>query len=335
MVKRRRTGVPEGSFSRLETQRNNREITSGDNADVVASYSPSILSFVAKNVLYPVNTHASYEFFYVTQGTGIVYLAGHALRVREGDLVFAGDGVAHGYAMERGSVALMTGANLTTTREFVAYAHQRGLDHLVLRDVPVDSALSNALWYMAENQERMKEGVHLAGRLGAVLDRVAEIVELHGYVCDHLPPTQLDAFAAVAYSSTVRHRLSAADAARELGVSPTYFSRTFARLLGMSYPTYCALGFVNGARRMLAQTELSVNKIAAICGYDSLRSFNRQFRAISGVTPTEYRERQAPSQVVDFGMAEHEEELRACFERLLETRPSCPYVTLSPGRGRA
>jgi oligopeptide transport system substrate-binding protein len=46
------------------------------------------------------------------------------------------------------------------------------------------------------------------------------------------------------------------------------------------------------ARRLLAETDLAVTRIAAECGFHNLSNFNSQFRAIAGVTPIQLRRSQ-------------------------------------------
>lgn len=315
----------------METQRNASETAapaSRTRGDVTAAYCPAILSFVAENVLYPPHAHDSFEIFYVTKGTGIIYLAGHCLRVRKGDLAFASARVAHGYAMDAGSEALMTGADTRVARMFADYADQSGLDHLIVRGVSPGSRLSDTLWYMAQNPQRMKDGFHLVNSLNSVLDCLVELVESMGCVGDRLPPSRLDELGLAAYVNIVKDHASSADVALGLGMSPTRFSRTFRQLMGISFPAYRALARVNGARRMLAQTDLSVSEIAHACGYESLRSFNRQFLSVAGLAPTAYRERQAPTEVVDFSTVRHERGLRRRFGELLDECPRPSYIEL-------
>ena len=45
------------------------------------------------------------------------------------------------------------------------------------------------------------------------------------------------------------------------------------------------------ARQLLAQTELSISRIAEYCGFTDSSDFSRRFRALAGATPSEYRKR--------------------------------------------
>ena len=298
---------------------------------VVAGYCPPILSYVARDVTYPVHAHKGHELLYVTRGEGTVYLGGHALRVRAGDLVYAAPHVAHGYALDQGAVALMLGAEVANAREFSAYASATGLDQLVVRGVPRSQRLASTLAYMVEHPQHMKEGVHLATQLSAVFDGLTEIVETWGYACPRVAPTRLDELAEAANAPSIASPdATLRSIARDVGLSPTYLSRSFRGLFGVSYPSYRAIALVNGARRLLAQTDIAVAEIAGLCHYASLRSFNRQFRDVAGMAPTRYRELYAPSEVIDLAAGRDAEPLRAFFRDLLERCPRHPCVTIAP-----
>jgi len=84
-----------------------------------------------------------------------------------------------------------------------------------------------------------------------------------------------------------RHHLAAL-----AGVSETSFSRYFHRKIGKTLPQFVNELRVGRARRLLAETDLAVTRIAAECGFHNLSNFNSQFRAIAGVTPMQLRRSQ-------------------------------------------
>ncbi|MBQ9801527.1 MAG: AraC family transcriptional regulator [Clostridia bacterium] len=68
-----------------------------------------------------------------------------------------------------------------------------------------------------------------------------------------------------------------------------YLSRYFKACTGISFTDYVNHYRVNEACYILKNTTRSVLQTALDCGFDSLRSFNRNFKRIMGVTPQEYR----------------------------------------------
>ena len=83
---------------------------------------------------------------------------------------------------------------------------------------------------------------------------------------------------------------SLAGISHKLGYDYTYLSKFFYNMLGMTYTTYVNQYRITSACSLLGSTYDSISSISSKCGYDSIRSFNRNFKAICGMTPKEYRD---------------------------------------------
>jgi AraC-like DNA-binding protein len=83
--------------------------------------------------------------------------------------------------------------------------------------------------------------------------------------------------------------ISLADAAKSASLSPTYFSRAFSQTVGTGFSTYLNAVRVEKAQVLLAMSDRPVTDIAFECGFESVRTFNREFRKLRGVTPREAR----------------------------------------------
>jgi len=69
-----------------------------------------------------------------------------------------------------------------------------------------------------------------------------------------------------------------------------YLSRYFKQCTGLSFVDYVNQFRIEHACYLLRSSPLPVLQIAYDCGFSSLRSFNRNFKQITGVTPSKYRE---------------------------------------------
>ena len=78
--------------------------------------------------------------------------------------------------------------------------------------------------------------------------------------------------------------------AREIHVSEVRLQQLFAENMDLGVKEYIILLRMNAAESMLSETEMPVADIAPVCGYKTVRSFNRAFLSAHGITPTEYRE---------------------------------------------
>ncbi|MGH7720225.1 MAG: helix-turn-helix transcriptional regulator, partial [Gemmatimonadaceae bacterium] len=77
--------------------------------------------------------------------------------------------------------------------------------------------------------------------------------------------------------------------AREAGLSPYHFLRTFERVTGVTPHRYVRRARLREAAMRLAVERAKVIEIALASGFDDVSNFNRAFRAEFGVTPRAYR----------------------------------------------
>ncbi|MBR2354155.1 MAG: AraC family transcriptional regulator [Clostridia bacterium] len=70
-----------------------------------------------------------------------------------------------------------------------------------------------------------------------------------------------------------------------------YLSRFFKEQTGISFTDYVNRYRINEAGYLLKNTDRSILQTAYDCGFDSLRSFNRNFKKIIGIPPVQYRKK--------------------------------------------
>lgn len=80
-------------------------------------------------------------------------------------------------------------------------------------------------------------------------------------------------------------------AASELSYDYTYLSKMFKQKTGMSYNEYVNRFRIGKAIYELLGSDRSVSEIAFAVGFDSIRTFNWEFKRILGTTPRQYRQR--------------------------------------------
>lgn len=72
-------------------------------------------------------------------------------------------------------------------------------------------------------------------------------------------------------------------------MSPAHFSRQFTQTFGETPHRYLQRRRIERAMAMLRDHDASVTDVALAVGYDSLGTFSRTFREITGRTPSEFR----------------------------------------------
>ena len=82
---------------------------------------------------------------------------------------------------------------------------------------------------------------------------------------------------------------SRADLARECGASEAVISKVINLYFRKSFPQMINERRIADAKELLRQTDAPVNIICSEVGFNSLPSFNRVFKDMTGVAPSEYR----------------------------------------------
>jgi transcriptional regulator GlxA family with amidase domain len=90
------------------------------------------------------------------------------------------------------------------------------------------------------------------------------------------------------------------------GVSEAHFARSFRQAFGVPPHRYLLTRRIERARALLRDTDLAVTEIAFATGWNSLGSFGRTFRDVTGENPGTFRTREQ-------AMAHQLDRVPACF----------------------
>jgi AraC-like DNA-binding protein len=81
-----------------------------------------------------------------------------------------------------------------------------------------------------------------------------------------------------------------AEMARELGITESSLSRIVNQHFDKTVPTLLNQLRVEDAKQLLRQTTADITTVAGEAGFNSIATFNRVFKGIEGISPSEYRE---------------------------------------------
>lgn len=79
------------------------------------------------------------------------------------------------------------------------------------------------------------------------------------------------------------------EVAAKVNFSPSYFSKFFKKSVGSTYSTYLNCIKIQHARELLANTDLSIGKIAELCGYANGNYFCDVLKKIDRISPKDFR----------------------------------------------
>ncbi|MDF2938696.1 MAG: AraC family transcriptional regulator [Paenibacillaceae bacterium] len=85
--------------------------------------------------------------------------------------------------------------------------------------------------------------------------------------------------------------------ARQFYISKSHLSRIFKKVTGFGFAEYVNITRVKEAERLLRDTDASVTQVAEQCGFESLTHFGKVFKALSGLSPRDYRKLGQPTRI--------------------------------------
>ena len=75
------------------------------------------------------------------------------------------------------------------------------------------------------------------------------------------------------------------EAAKFMHFSRPYFSKYFNQHIGMTFTRYLNLVKVSHAIQFLSEGHMTMAEISQACGFNTIRNFNRVFKAVTGYSP--------------------------------------------------
>ena len=89
--------------------------------------------------------------------------------------------------------------------------------------------------------------------------------------------------------SNYHDKISLKSTARELHISESRLSHIFSEKIKIGFCNYLNMLRINEAANLLVSTELTITEISGMCGFSTIRTFNRAFKKYIGITPAKYR----------------------------------------------
>ena len=231
-----------------------------------------------KNFSFPLHLHKSFELIIITEGTMTVTVDNRDYTLSAGEAVLIFPNQLHSLKSDNSRHMLCIFSPELVKAYFSSAAEQIPADNSFVPDKFFVKALDNLL----------PEGT-LIEKKGILYSVCAEFHKTASYKkrinVDHSLLHHIFEFTEQNFSG----ECSLMSLAAETGYSYSYLSRFFKRLTGISFNAYVNRHRINNACYLLNNTDYSVMQCAIESGYDSLRSFNRNFMNCMGVSPGEYR----------------------------------------------
>lgn len=236
-------------------------------------------AFVYTDTFYEPHFHANYELIYVFKGKMQLIINGLSQELCSGEIYLIAPYTVHSFLIDKKTTAWVGVfsddfvASFSAKNRFFAYEKFRCektvedflIMHLFYQGTP-DRYMLKACLYMVCN-----ECVNNAEKTQRNQDP-----DFTQKVIRHI-------------SEHLGEDLSVQQLAQELNYEYHYFSALFQKCFSINFKTFVNMLRFEQACKLLSDHSRKITQICTECGFGSLRNFNRVFKGLSGVTPSEYR----------------------------------------------
>lgn len=250
------------------------------------------------------NIHADHEIHLITNASGVALVGDHIGRFEPGYVYVVGGGLPHDWVAEIASGEIIPKRDVVL--QFSA-KRVRNATAFLPELAELDHFLTLSLRGLEFHGETRRRAASLMLRIGAAsgtarlalfFDLLALLSRSKDYVMlsssNFVPNVDAGTIAMIDRVQTyvfehLKSEIRMRDVADLVGMGESAFSRFFKRNSGNSFTDYVTRLRISQACGLLADSRIPITDICFEVGYANISNFNRLFRKVRGVTPSDYR----------------------------------------------
>jgi AraC-like DNA-binding protein len=252
--------------------------------------------------------HDEIEIIYMTTGSVKVGVNDKLYELEKGDILLISSGDIHYFLPEyNGSNRVVIQFNLSIfdnaasavsdRKEFRPLFHRsKRLSRYWGRDVKLE--MENYIKTIIKEYDEKKEGYKLAlkARLYDLIVMLLRKVPMETLTFEEVSRQREALYRMENVFQYVENNycfeIFLEDAAKEAGFSVYHFTRFFKQNTGMTFVQYLSNFRITKAEWLLLNNDFTITEIAYRCGFNSIKTFNRVFKDLKKLSPSEYRKKQ-------------------------------------------
>ena len=255
---------------------------------------------------YPLHCHEEYELIFMTSGAGKEYVAHAVEHFRAGDLTLIGNGVPHLHLCdlpddtkaekESACDVLYFPVNLfpEALENVEEYRAIRTLLERSRCGIRFSNPVLNKTVHGLMRKIKRAKGIGRVQILLSILDKLStarnvSLISSDPVVEYEKPFSDATSRIQACLKNRFREPVSLDGIADTIGMNAAAMCRHFKQQTGKTVFQYLSRIRIGHACRLLTETGLSISRIAWESGYTNLSHFNRQFKQITGHTPSGYK----------------------------------------------
>jgi YesN/AraC family two-component response regulator len=231
-----------------------------------------------ENITFDLHLHNSFEIFYVMDGEVIVTIEGCDYSVLKGQAIMILPNRIHSY---KTPVKSKSRVHIFSNNYISSFYHK-------VKDKTPKNPVFDLDFSVLEELHTKGADKYL---LKSIYYRIAHIFNKSTYFVERKSKSADNYVRILTYiSEHYQEPITAIDVARELGYDHRYVTSLIKKGLKSTFRTLLNEYRISHAQHALTTENKSISQIAYECGYESLCSFNRNFKEITGTTPKEFRQ---------------------------------------------
>lgn len=238
---------------------------------------------ITKNLDFPPHIHEDVELVYMVRGTCTAYCQEKRYDLTPGDFFLVFPEQVHHYFNSIDCEAYLVIVNPSFLPRYSGILRQKAPTSAVL---PNDDEDLVALLRMA-NKEHQASGdrAMILDLLTVCFGKLLNRCQLDTQLKEDGTVAQI-----VKYCSThYKEPITIQSVAKELYLSQSHISHTFHNKMNITFPNYVNSLRLDDAVHLLELSGHTIEQIAELSGFPTVRTFNRVFRAKFGLSPSQYR----------------------------------------------
>lgn len=241
--------------------------------------SPDYLKFEAgENYNFPLHLHQCFELIIITEGEMKISVSNRDYYLKQGEALMIFPNQIHSLESTRSKHILC----IFSPRLVEAF------NRMTRGKMPIDNKFRPSN-YIFDNLPKLVSDTTTTFKKGLLYSACAEFDEKAAYR-DAEPQKEKLLYNIFSFvEESFKGDCTLAALSKTSGYNYSYLSRYFKKIVGMSFNNYVNNYRISHACHLLKNTDGTILESALESGFGELRSFNRNFKEILGITPAEYR----------------------------------------------
>ncbi len=294
---------PNGNTKLLESKNQKKRFWEPGKSTVELVPNTLVVSHEQPGIMLTPHWHAQVEINFVFRGTVDYRMHGHTVRLKADDLTIFWGGLPH-QVVDTSDDAFYIAIHLPLIHFFRLRLPAEMSGKLIHGATLVTSSPDGS---DRDNFDRWSEYLRLGGHAKAShaidelllrMERVQfepfYLVESGGMATEPVDTVDQQAFTNISsicdyIATNFRYDIDSVDIASSVDIHPKYAMSVFKKSTGMTLNEYVNLLRLSYAQALLMQDDANVLHIAMESGFGSLSAFNKSFRKIAGMSPSDFR----------------------------------------------